>query len=736
MNQDRGTTASSSVTSFRACNICEAICGLEIEVESGVVGSIRGDANDPLSKGHICPKGVALADIHRDGDRLRRPMRKGADGEWQEVTWKVAFDEIASRLHTIQDEHGERASAMYLGNPTVHNQGTLLFSELLRQALGRPQMYSATSLDQLPHHYAAREMFGHSMLLPVPDIDRTDMMLIIGANPVASNGSLMTAPGVRERLKQIQSRGGRVVVMDPRRTETGKLADVHHRVLPGSDVWVLCVLVRLVIEGTQDAQPHRALELSDGVDELKAAVSAVTTASAAHRSGLSVEAIEDLAASLMAAKSAVVYGRMGASTQAHGGLCQWLINCINILSGNFDEPGGAMFPNPALPIVRGGKAGTAAPVVRSRVRGLPAFDGHFPVATLADEILTAGDGQIRALFTLAGNPVLSGPNGQKMDAALASLDLCVALDIYLNETTRHADYILPPTTGLEIEHYDLVFHALSVRNTARYSLATVPAPEGALADWQILGQLSKRLLRFSPRPCWIKRAVKARAMRWLTPRGLVDLGLKLGPFGAWSSPRRWRTGLTLKRLLQHPHGIDLGPLEQRLPGCLRSRTGRIELTPPPLISRLEEIIRSAPEETPNDSRLALIGRRHLLSNNSWLHNVDRLARGKSRCTLMIHPDDAQTRGLSSGDRVAVSSSVGQVETIADVTEDCMPGVVSLPHGYGHSRGRTKTRVASERPGVSINDLTLDTAVDTLTGNAAFSGIRVMVDRVTPEEVDP
>ena len=243
-----------SAPRLRACNLCEAICGLEIEVANGVVESIRGDREDPLSRGHLCPKGVALADLHRDQDRLRTPLKRGADGGWQTLSWKSAFNEIASRLHAIEEEHGESSAAIYLGNPTVHNHGTLLFSEMLRQALGKPQMYSATSLDQLPHHFAAREMFGHSLLLPVPDIDRTDFMLILGANPVASNGSLMTAPGVRDRLKRIQARGGQVVVLDPRRTETAKLADHHHPVQPGSDVWVLSALVRQILE-----QPHACL---------------------------------------------------------------------------------------------------------------------------------------------------------------------------------------------------------------------------------------------------------------------------------------------------------------------------------------------------------------------------------------------------------------------------------------------------------------------------------------------
>ncbi len=723
-----------SAPRLRACNICEAICGLEIEVESGVVKSIRGDREDPLSRGHLCPKGVALADLHQDKDRLRTPLKRGADGEWHALSWETAFDEIASKLLAIHKKHGESSAAMYLGNPTVHNHGTLLFSEVLRQALGNPQMYSATSLDQLPHHFAAREMFGHSMLLPVPDIDRTDFMLILGANPVASNGSLMTAPGVRDRLKQIQARGGAVVVLDPRRTETAKLADRHHPVLPGSDVWILSALVRWILEQPREGRTHRALAISDGLEDLRAAVSNVTTTEAAQRSGLSAQAIEDLGASLLAAKTAVVYGRLGASTQVHGGLCQWLINCLNVLTGNFDEPGGAMFPTPAIPIVRGRGPRAAAPVPRSRVRGLPAFDGHFPVATLADEILTPGDGQIRALFTLAGNLVLSGPNGRKMDNALASLDLCVALDIYLNETTRHADYILPPTTGLETEHYDLVFHALSVRNTARYSLATVPAADDALADWQILGRLSKRLLRFRPRLDWARRVLRAGVMRWLTPRGLVDLGLKLGPYGAWSSPRRWRTGLTLRRLLRHPSGLDLGPLEPRLPECLRSPAGRIQLAPASLIARLLEICQAEPEEAPGGAQLALIGRRHLLSNNSWLHNIGRLTRGKSRCTLKIHPEDAKARGLSTDDPVALSTSAGRIVTRAEVTEDCMPGVVSLPHGYGHNRGKTRIQIAAEKPGVSINDLTLDTAVDTLTGNAAFSGVRVKVEKVATREL--
>ncbi len=720
-------------THFRACNLCEAICGLQIETDGSRVVSIRGDADDPLSHGHICPKGVALQDIYDDPDRLRQPIRKTKTGEWELVSWEAAFAEIAERTIAIRDQHGSQSLAMYLGNPTVHNYGSLLFSRSLASAIGKPQLYSATSVDQLPHHFTSSFMFGHSMLIPIPDIDRTQFMLILGANPVASNGSIMTAPGVSDRLKAIRERGGKVVVIDPRRTETTRVSDEHHFIRPGEDFWLLAGLLHVVFAEGLDNR-GQLLDVSSNRTKLRQLVENVTPDIVASRTGIPAETVQRLAREFAASKPAVCYGRMGLSTQAHGGLCQWLINSLNIVTGNFDRPGGAMFAKPAVDVV--GRQSTIDHFGRwtTRVRKLPEFDGQLPVSALAEEILEPGEGQVRSLFTVCGNPVLSTPNGTKLDRALSGLDLMVSVDIYLNETTRHADFILPPPTGLEVDHYDLAFHALAVRNTARYSPVTIPAEEPSMPDWQILSELARRIHSAGGGFAGFKSRLTGQIMRWLGPAGITDLGLKLGPYGAWSSPQRWFSGLTLKRLKRHPHGVDLGPLVSQLPSCLRTRSKRIDLAPDLMVERFSRVLEHTSELAEDPGSFALIGRRHVRSCNSWMHNSQRLTRGKDLCTLMMNPLDAERLQLEDGAHVQVSSAVGTVELPLEQSDSVMQGVVSIPHGYGHNRRGTKMAIAESNAGASINDLTDDAVVDELTGNAAFSGQRVTVSAVPQSEI--
>lgn len=709
-------------THYRACNLCEAICGLQIETDGRRVVSIRGDVDDPLSHGHLCPKGVALQDIYDDPNRLRQPMRKTSNGKWEPVTWEAAFDEIAERTHSIREKHDSESFAVYLGNPTVHNSGTLLFSRCLTTAIGKPQVYSATSVDQLPHHFASSFMFGHSMLIPIPDVDRSDYMLILGANPAASNGSLMTAPGITDRLKAVQQRGGRVVLIDPRRTETARIADEHFFIRPGEDVWFLAALLNVIFQEGLDVH-GRVVSLSNERQQLRQLVEDVTPELAAERTGIAADTIRRLAREFTASKSAVIYGRMGLSTQSHGGLCQWLLNAINIVTGNFDRAGGAMFTTPAVSVV--GRNSTLHNVGRwsTRVRELPEFDGQLPVSALAEEILEPGDNRVRALFTVCGNPVLSTPNGTQLERGLEKLELMVSVDIYLNETTRHADFILPPPTGLETTHYDLAFHALAVRNTAKYSPITIEPDDAALPDWRILSELAKRI---ASKREWKTRFTN-RIMRWLGPDGITDLGLKLGPYGAWSSPRRWKTGLTLKRLKKLPHGVDLGPLQPQLPKCLRMPSGKINLAPSVFanqFNRLKEQITAQNEMS--DGSFALIGRRHLRSCNSWMHNSERLTKGKELCTLMMNPADADALQLDDGTNVTVSSRVGSIEIPLERSDSVMQGVVSIPHGYGHNRPGINMQVAEAHAGASINDLTDDQIIDEVSGNAAFSGQRVTV----------
>ncbi|GGL00570.1 molybdopterin-dependent oxidoreductase [Deinococcus radiotolerans] len=687
---------------YRACNLCEAICGLRITVQGGQVTDVRGDPHDPLSRGHICPKGAALPDLHADPDRLKTPLRRDGD-TWHPMTWDDALDLVARRLREVQAEHGSDSVATFQGNPSVHNSGTLLTAGAFLKALGTRNRYSATSTDQLPHHYAAAEMFGHPLLLPIPDVDRTDFLLMLGANPLASNGSILTAPGMRERLRAIRDRGGRVVLLDPRRTESAAHASEYHPIRPGSDALFLMALLHVIL--TEDlARPGRLADFTDGLSDLRAAAAPYTPEAVEAATGVPAATTRDLARAFARAPRAAAYGRIGLSVQAFGGLCQWLLNTLNLVTGNLDREGGAMFPHPAFDLLTGAHAGqTHHGRFHSRVRRLPEFDGELPNAALAEEILTPGEGQIRALVTVAGNPVLSTPGGTDLDRALGGLDFMVSIDPYLNETTRHAHVILPPATGLEVEHYDVIFHHFAVRATARLNEPVFPVSAEQRFDHQIFAGLTERLT----------------GKRLASPAERLDAGLRHGPHG-----------LSLDEVRAHPHGLDLGPMTPVLPARLLTASGRIQVLPEPMRRDLARLHAALTAPVPP---LVLIGRRQLRSNNSWMHNTPRLMRGPDRCTLHLNPADAP--GLRSGQLVQVTSRVGQVTVPVELTEDVMPGVASLPHGFGHARAGTRLGVAQAHPGVSLNDLTDPLLLDDLTGNAALNGTPVQISPA-PQDTPP
>ena len=704
---------------YRTCTLCEAMCGIVVTTDGPRVTDIRGDTEDPFSKGHICPKAVALRDVHDDPDRLRRPMRRSGS-TWAEITWDDALADTAERLTAIQTRHGHNAVATYFGNPTVHSVGAMLFGPDLQRALRTRNRFSATSVDQLPHHVAAMLMFGHALLIPVPDIDRTQHLLMFGANPAASNGSLMSAPGVVDRIRAIRARGGRVVLLDPRRSETAGIVDTHHFVRPGSDALVLLAMLHVIFaEGLVSVERHAAY--LDGVDDLRTVVKHFPPERVAPATGISAETIRCLARDFAVAPSAVAYGRVGVSMQEFGGLACWLITALNIVTNRLDIAGGAMFTTPAIDLLKADQRtpdGVRFSRWKSRVRGLPEFAGELPVAALAEEIETPGTGQVRGLLTHAGNPVLSAPNGRRLERAIAGLECFVAIDFYLNETTRHAHLILPPTFALERDHYDLVFHTLAVRNTTKYSPAIFGRPADARHDWEILNELTWRLQGTAA------ARAKSAALAALKPRGMLDVALRQGPYGGGLLP--FRDGLRMADLEAHPHGIDLGPLKPVLPDRLLTADRRVHLAPPLLVAdvaRLDATLATAPR---SDGSLALIGRRALRSNNSWMHNSERLVRGKNRCTLLMHPTDAEARQLRDGDDVRITSRVGAVVVQLEVTNTVMPGVVSLPHGWGHDRPGTRLGIANVHAGASINDLTDDERLDTLTGNAGFSGVPVKV----------
>ncbi len=713
---------------FRTCTLCEAMCGVVIEVEQGHVASIRGDRDDPFSRGHVCPKAMGLKDLHEDPDRLRRPVRRSGTA-WTEIDWEDALDETGRRLREIQDAHGRDAVAIYQGNPTVHNYGTMLFSPAFTRTLRSKNTYSATSVDQLPHMLASYLMFGHQLMIPIPDLDRTQHLLVLGANPAVSNGSLMTAPDVVKRLRAIRERGGRIVVIDPRRTETAEIAGEHHFIRPGGDAFLLLgMLHTLFAEGRASAGD--CAPFTDGFDEVRTLARDYPPERVAGRAGVDADTIRTLARDFASAASAVAYGRVGASTQEFGALTCWLVTVLNVVTGNLDRVGGAMFTRPAIDVLQQTGRGHFGKW-KSRVRGLPEFGGELPVAALAEEMDTPGPGQVRALVTSAGNPVLSTPNGGRLERALSKLDFMVSIDFYRNETTRFAHLILPPTGPLEHDHYDLAFHALAIRNTAKYSPAIFPPSPGARHDWQIWNSLTWRMARGSAAQR-LKARARALALRAVRPQGLLEAALRLGPHGVRANLPR--LGLGLEDLRKAPHGIDLGPLAPCLPARLFHRDRRIALAPAVLVADLARLAAQLGErggergrERAGTGPLELIGRRELRSNNSWMHNSLRLVKGPARCTLRMHPADAAERGVADGHAVRISSRVGQVVVPAELSEEMMPGVVSLPHGWGHGRGGAQLSVADAHPGASINDLTDDQAIDALCGNASFSGISVHVE---------
>jgi len=709
---------------FRTCNLCEAICGIEIEVEPYQRLTIRGDKDDPFSRGYICPKAVALQDIHYDKDRLKHPIRRTPRG-WQRIGWDEAFAEVTQNLKRVRAQHGRNSLATYLGNPTVHNYEALLFAPGFIRSLRTRNRFSATSVDQLAHHVAAFLMFGHQLLLPVPDVDRTSFFLILGANPAVSNGSMMTGPGMARRLEAIRERGGKVVLIDPRQNETARLASEHLFIRPGTDVFLLLALLHVVFEEGLT----QLSSFTKGVDQVADLVAQFAPEKVTQITRIDADRIRGLAREFAGAKSAVCYGRIGLSTQEFGGVCQWLINVLNIVTGNLDRPGGAMFPLPAFdPISAPESIAPRGSFARwhSRVRKLPEFSGELPVAALAEEILTEGEGQIKALATLAGNLVLSTPNGRVLDRALASLEFMVSIDFYINETTRHAHIILPPTNSLERGHYDLALHLLAVRNTTKYSQPLFKPDDDTRHDWEILAELQSRMSTNGAFGSLLRGVRNKFTKQFFGPERILDLGLRFGPYGSGLKPST--KGLTLRKLKQAPHGIDLGPLTSCLPLRLRTADKCIELAPEILVKDLERVRVKFLDAAVADSNghLLLIGRRQLRSNNSWLHNSERMVKGKQRCTILMNPNDAADRDLISGQDVLVRSRVGEIVLPVEVSEEMMPGVVSIPHGWGHDRSGNQLEVAQQHAGASINDLTDSHAIDALCGTAAFNGTPVTV----------
>ena len=712
-------------TAYRTCPLCEATCGLALTVDGDAITAVRGDDADVLSQGFICPKGASFGQLDADPDRLRQP-RIRRDGTLLPATWAEAFAAVHEGLTRIIETHGRDAVAVYLGNPMVHTLAGGLYAGALRKALGSRNVYTASTLDQMPKHVSCGYLFGGPLQIPVPDVDRTDFLLILGADPYSSNGSLWTVPDVPGRLKALQARGGRFVVVDPRRSRTARAADRYVPIRPGTDVYLLLGMVNELF-ATGGVRPGRLAEHVTGVEGVRELVAPFTPGTMAERCGVPADTIRELTAALAAAKSAAVYGRIGTTTVESGTVTSWLVDVLNVLTGNLDRPGGAMFPLPATSH-RGTGSGKGFTVGRwhSRVRGLPEVLGEFPAVTLADEIETPGEGQVRALITLAGNPAVSVPNAERLDNAIAGLDFMVSVDPYVNATTRHADVILPPPPPSRAAHYDLAFTHFSVRNVANWSPPTFPLRPGELDECEILARLTAIVAGFGP-DADVAALADAQLAGMAQAAGIDPSTLDGDSFAERVVDLRLRTGpysLSLAKLKEHPHGVDLGPLEPRIPEVLRTPSGRIELCPEPIAA---EVRRIAAEPPPvDDGRLVVVGRRHLRTNNSWMHNVPALVKGRELCTIVVNRADAERLGLAAGGRAEVTSRVGRVELTVEVTDDIAPGVVSIPHGFGHDLPGVELSVARRHAGVNSNRLTDDLRLDPLSGTAVLNGVPVTV----------
>ena len=747
----------------RSCPLCEAHCGIAVEVDrrEGRVRTVRGDEADPFSRGYICPKAYGLKGLQEDPDRIRQPLVK-RDGHFVPVDWEEALELVATRLREIRDAHGPNAIGTYLGNPNAHDFGSALFMPTFQRALGTRWRFSASSVDQLPKMLSCSAIFGAPLAVPVPDVDRTDFLLVLGANPLASNGSLMTAPDMPGRLRALRERGGRLVVVDPRRSETAEVADEHLFIRPGGDAFLLLAMVN-VLFAEKLVTLGDVADCTAGVEDVERAVEEFTPEAVATATGIEAERIRGLARAFAAAERAACYGRIGTCTQEFGSLASWAVDVLNTLTGNLDREGGVMFPRPAhSPAEDRPRRRGRIPYARWRsgVRELPEFLGELPAAALREEITDRGTEGLRAMVTVAGNPVLSTPDGARLAKALSGLDFMVSVDIYQNETTRFADVILPTTTHLEHTNYDLAFHGLSVRNFAKWSPAVFDAPEGAKHLWEVLLELGGRVNGTTAEaleemtlakmlesmvgpgtacPAVTPEQARERLEPLRGPERLLDLMLRAGPWGdRFEGARNGGDvkgldgeGLTLERLQAAEHGLDLGPLEPRLPEFLDTASGQVELAPELLLGALARLRAGLAERTPAggdaDGSLLLIGRRHIRSNNSWMHNVHALAKGPSRCTLLVSPDDAARLGLADGGEARVRSRVGEVVAPVEVCDAMMPGVVSLPHGFGHDAEGVELEVARRhQPGVNSNLLTDPDRLDTLSGNAVLNGIPVEV----------
>lgn len=719
-----------SNTHFRTCHLCETMCGIAVEYEGDQILSIKADVYDVLSKGNICPKATGLQDVHNDPDRLKTPIKK-LNGQWVEISWGEAFKEVGERLGEIQRRDGKNAVASYEGRSTAHNLGCLLMVDPLRRFIGTENIYTGSTVDQQPHNFVWYFMLGHQFMATIPNLANTDYYLMLGTNPKISNGAQMaTGANTYKKLEAIRKRGGKVILIDPRRSETAPYCNEHHFIKPATDALLLIGLIKTVFDKGL-ATPGRLKNDITGWDKIESMVKDFELEGIAKTTGISAADIERIGVEFASAKTAVCYGRTGLSMQEFGGLCNWLMQVLNVVTGNMDEPGGMMFPVTAIDTfsVLESVAGNYGRY-KSRVSGRPEFADELPVSVLAEEIMTPGKGQIKGLIAIAGNPVLSIPNGKLLEEALDQLEFMVSIDPYLNETSCRADIILPPVSPFEKSHYDLFYHTYDTINWAKYSPALFKPAAPGLTDYEIIGEVIKRIVvkrTSNPLKKLFANAVGSFLLKALSPELILDLGLRFGPYGKGLNP--FKDGLSLKKLKENPHGVFLGEHHRTIPERLYTKDKKLHLAPDILLSdipRLKQRWLSGEAAVASEFDLLIVSR-NTNRTLGWMHNSLRLVKGKETCTLLIHPDDASKRKIKDNTYVAVSSVTGSIEVLVKISDAMMPGVVSMPHAWGHTRPGTRLSVANAHPGASLNDITNEKVMDELTGNGVVHGVPVKVE---------
>jgi formate dehydrogenase len=710
------------------CRICEAACGMVATVEDGRITKLRPDRDHPLSQGEACPKGVAMLEVHDDPDRVLHPMRRRADGEgFERVSWREAIADIGTRLRAVRDEHGGDAIGWYMGNPGAFSYSHPLWVKGFVDALGSKHYYTASSQDVSNRFAASALLYGSPALLPIPDLNRTKFLLVVGANPLVSHGSVLTAPRIRHQLDEIVERGGRVVVVDPRRSETARQYE-HVPVQPDSDAQLLLSLLHVIFD--EHLEDTAAItEQSTGTQLLRNAAAEHPPEATESATGVPADTVRALARDIAAAESAAIYGRTGSCLGRHGTLVSFLLDALGLVTGNLDRPGGLVFGRPVIALDevahRGGLDSYGK--VHSRIGGFPDVLGAMPASLMAEEITTPGDGQMHALFVSAGNPVMSVPDGDKLTRALVELDLLVSIDLYVNETNKHADYVLPAATFLEREDLPIAFLGFYTTPFIQWTEPVV-APRGEARDeWETIDDIAGEL-GIVPLPIPQLRMLGRRLTRWLTPQRLVELLLRTSAQGDLFGLRRGKLNLDVLR--KHPSGIVVD--EQIATGVLRkriyTRDKRVNLQPQQLREALDRLRDLGGADSGGEFPLRLIGLRELRSHNSWMHNSPMLMRGKRTHAARVHPDDAVAHGLSDGGGVRITSKHGSLEVAVKVTDEIVAGTVALPHGWGHHGG---WQVANAAGGANSNVLAGSAVEDLepLAGMAFLNGIRVKLEPI-------